>query len=406
MINKFVSVSVLKTLWIMIFSLIAAVSPFLAEAEEKKPVRVGLTAEYGLKNSFSAQAVEMGIRVAIDEINGAGGVLGGRPFELVTKDDRSVPARAMQNVQDFAEMEDMVAFFGARFSPVLVELTPLIHQIGMILLNPWSSADIITNHDFKPNYAFRLSLKDSLAMPAMMSHARKKGWNRMALLLPNTAWGRSNQQAAEFHAASVPEIKLLRSRWYNWGDTTLLPLYQDLLSTGAEVLLLVANDREGGILVNEMAQLPKEKQLPILSHWGVTGGRFFENTKENLMKLDFAVVQTFSFFQADPEIRQRFMETAKKLYPIRSFEEIDAPVGVGHAYDLTYLLARAIDKAGTTDRAQIRTALEHLGPYKGLVADLTRPFTPEDHDALGPDSVFMARYREDGVLLPVDMEKN
>ncbi len=373
-----------------------------AEADPgKKTVRIGLTAEYGLKNSFSAQAVEMGIRVAMAQINADGGVLGGRPLALEILDDRSVPARAIQNVKDFNKMEDMVAVFGARFSPVLVELIPLVHEIEMLLLNPWASADIITNHDRRPNYCFRLSLKDGLAMPAMLSHARKRGLTKVGLLLPNTAWGRSNASAAEAHVKSDPGTDLVRSRWYNWGDTTLLPLYQDLLSAGAQAVVLVANDREGSILINEMAALPPEQRLPILSHWGVTGGTFFEETRENLLQLDFAVVQTFSFFSADPKDRERFMETAGNLYGIADWAEIQAPVGVGHAYDLTHLLALAIDKAGSAGRPAVRDAMERLGPYDGLVADLQTPFTPEDHDALGPDSVFMARYRADGALVPI-----
>ncbi len=378
--------------------------PGISGAEEKKtpaPVRIGLTAEYGLQNSFSAQAVEMGIRVAIHEINESGGVLGGRPLVLETLDDRSVPARAIQNVKDFAAMQDMTAVFGARFSPVLVELIPLVHEISMILLNPWASADSITHHEHKPSFTFRLSLTDRLAMPAMIRYAQKQGQTRLGLLLPNTAWGRSNAQAAEAYAAENPGIRLVRSRWYNWGDTSLIALYKDLLSADSQAVLLVANDREGSILLNEMGSLPDSERVPILSHWGVTGGKFFENTKDMLRKLDFSVVQTFSFFNADPQMRDRFMAIAGKLYPVKKFEEIEAPVGVGHAYDLTRLLALAIEKAGSTDRAAIRTALENLGQFKGLVANLERPFSPENHDALGQESVFMARYREDGVLVPI-----
>ncbi len=388
----------------MALMLIALLTPQVSVAAEAnpKPVRLGLTAEYGLRNSFSAQAVEMGIRVALHEINESGGVLGGRPLVLETRDDRSVPARAIQNVKDFNAMEDMTAVFGARFSPVMVELIPVVHDIGMILLDPWASADIITNHDRKPNYCFRLSLKDSMAMPVMLGHAVKKGLNRAGLLLPNTAWGRSNIQAAEAYAASNPDVRIVRSRWYNWGDDSLLSLYLDLLDADAKALVLVANDREGGILVKEIAGLPEEKRLPILSHWGVTGGDFFNSVKDALKNLDFSVVQTFSFFKADPKIRDRFMATARHLYDdIDGFENIQAPVGVGHAYDLTHLMVRAIEKAGGTDRAAIRDALEHLGPYEGLAATLDRPFTPENHDALGPESVFMARFREDGALVPI-----
>jgi len=387
-----------------IFITIILTIPVLSSASEKKdllPVKIGLTAEFGLRDSFSAQAVEMGIRAAIYEINQQGGVLGGRPLALETKDDRSVPARAIQNIKDFNAMSDMVAVFGARFSPVLVELIPLVHEIGMILLDPWASADIITSHERKPSYSFRLSLKDSLAMPAVMGSALKRGMPNIGMILPNTAWGRSNFMAAESFAAANPGIKIVRFRWYNWGDASLVSLYKDVLSAGAQAVIMVANDLEGSILVNEIASLPGNEILPILSHWGVTGGNFFQKTQDSLKKIDFSLVQTFSFFKADPVIRERFMALAEKLYGIKDFKKIEAPVGVGHAYDLTHLLAKAIDQAGSTDRAKIRTALENLGPYAGLSANLSRPFTPENHDALGIDSVFMAEFDNDGVIVPM-----
>jgi len=382
---------------IPVFGTCAGVNSDLAA----QPVLIGLTAEYGLKNSTSAQGVEMGIRVAIDAINARGGVLGGRPLALEIRDDRSVPGRAIDNVYEFIATKDLVAVFGARFSPVMLELIPVVQKEGIVLLDPWASADGITAHQYKPSYTFRLSLKDSDAMPVILGHARKRGLHRVGFLLPNTGWGRSNEQAAQTYLASHPDLKMVRTRWYNWGDASYLEQYRDILAAGADVLVLVANDTEGSTLINEIASLPENEHLPILSHWGVTGGRFFENTRANLFKLDLSVVQSFSFFKAPPAIRERFMEEARNRYHLTSWETIDSPVGVGHAYDLTHILAMAINKAGSTDRQAIRAALESVGPYSGLTGSFDHPFTPVDHDALGPESVFLAKYREDGVIVPI-----
>ena len=62
-------------------------------ARAAAPVLIGLDAEFGHLTSTSDDAIRMGILTAIDEINAAGGVLGGRPLELVTRDNRSIPAR-------------------------------------------------------------------------------------------------------------------------------------------------------------------------------------------------------------------------------------------------------------------------------------------------------------------------
>ncbi len=124
--------------------------------------------------------------------------------------------------------------------------------------------------------------------------------------------------------------------------------------------------------------------------------------QDDLDKLDFSVVQTFSFFKADPEIVERVMGVSERLFGISRFEELKSPVGVGHAYDLTHLLARAIDLAGTTRRSAVRDALEQVTDYRGLVKYFAQPFTPAKHDALDAGDVFMARYRPiDGAIVPL-----
>ena len=96
-----------------VFLLIAAFLflPFSGQAGNGK-VYIGLNAEGSHPTSTSDDAIKQGLLVAIDEINRAGGVLGGRKLELVEKDNRSVPARAVQNNRELAAMPDLVAVLG------------------------------------------------------------------------------------------------------------------------------------------------------------------------------------------------------------------------------------------------------------------------------------------------------
>jgi branched-chain amino acid transport system substrate-binding protein len=370
-------------------------------AEEPLPVYVGLDAEFSLQNSTSAQAIERGILIAIDEINRAGGVLGGRPMGLISKYNRSVTARGIRNLKDFAELPDMEAVYVGRFSAVVLEYVGLAHDLRMILLDPWAAADAITHNGRGPNFAFRLSLKDSLAMPTMFRHALNKGVQRVGLLLPNTSWGRSNLAAATKYSQETPHPRSVATAWYQWGDQSMLEKYQALRAAGAEAIVFVANDTEAVVLCRELARLPADQRVPIISHWGVTGGNFASLIGDDLDKIDFSVVQTFSFFNAEQEMLERVLAVSKRLFDLSRIEEIESPVGVGHAYDLTHILARAIDIAGTTDRGAVRDALEQVKNYRGLVKSFDRPFTPSNHDALGPDDVFMATYRSDGAIVPL-----
>ncbi|MGI4717576.1 MAG: ABC transporter substrate-binding protein [Janthinobacterium lividum] len=364
------------------------------------PVRVGLDAEFGLDNSTSAQAVELGLRTAIGEINRAGGVLGGRPLELVTRDHRSIPARGIRNIEEFARMSDLVAVFGGRFSPVIIEELPTLKATKTLFMATWSSADMIIDNGMRPNYVYRLSLRDSLAMPKLLQTARKRGLNRVGLLLTNTSWGRSNLAAAEKFTAANKDVAIARTAWYNWRDQTLVAKYRNLKNAGAQAIVLVANDDEAAVLVREVAALPQSERIPILSHWGVSGGEFVRQAGPALQQVDFSVIQTFSFFRADKQQLARFMRSLAAVSPLRRIEDIQGPVGVAHAYDLMHILAKAIDLAGSTDRKAVRDALERVRAYRGLVKHYAPPFTPARHEALGPAELLIARYRADGVLVP------
>ena len=128
--------------------LLAAAGP---AAAEKKPVYVGLDAELSYAGSTSAQAIRMGMLIAVEEVNQAGGVLGGRQLKLIERDNKSLPARALENLKEMAAQPDLVAVFGGRFSPTFLESLPLIHELKLLLLDPWAAADGIVDNGYAPN---------------------------------------------------------------------------------------------------------------------------------------------------------------------------------------------------------------------------------------------------------------
>ena len=377
--------------------LIAAIGP---AAAEKKPVYVGLDAELGYAGSTSAQAIRMGMLIAMEEVNQAGGVLGGRPLQLIERDNKSLPARTLENLKEMAAQPDLVAVFGGRFSPTFLESLPLAHALKLPLLAPWSSADGIVDNGYAPNYVFRLSLRDSWAMPTMLSHATKKGTKQVGLLLVNTSWGRSNHKAAEAYIAAYPEIKIVGTQWYNWADTNYLDKVTALKRAGAQAIVLVGNN-DVSPLIREMAALPSAERLPIVSHWGVSGGNFAETAGSALQTIDFSVVQTYSFIDAKRPKAKQVLAAAQKMFGVQDARSLASPVGLAHAYDLTRILARAIDLAGSTERLAVRAALEQVRNYEGLIKRYPQPFTPARHEALSLEDVFMARYAPDGAIVRI-----
>lgn len=302
----------------------------------------------------------MGARAAIHEINEAGGLLGGRRLQLVLRDNRSIPARGVENLKQLAAMPDLVGVLGGRFSAVVIEQLPLIAEKKIPFFAVWSSAEeIITNHKTN-DYVFRVSLHDGLAMPFMLEHAASRGFDQVGLLLSNAAWGRSNLAMAEKHARTGKRPKIVLSDWFNWAEPSLIAKYQRLREAGAKAVILVSND-EATLLVKEIAALPASERIPLIAHWGLPGSTFVSQAGSALADVDLSVLQTFSFARTNPDVRNRFLKSASAALttPIR-IEDIASPVGAAHAYDAVHLLALAIKRANSADRIKIRAALEQL----------------------------------------------
>lgn len=366
-------------------------------------VLIGLDAEFLDHTSTADDAIALGARLAIEDVNARGGVLNGRPLQLVTTDNRSVPARGVANVEHLAAMPDLVAYLCGKFSPVTLAQLPSIHSAQLPLLNPWAAADAIVANKHSPNYAFRLGLRDSITMERLLAEIQVRKLNTLGLIAPSTAWGRSCQHYVERYIATEAPTQLALSgvEWHHWGsDKTIEENYRILAAGGAQAIVFVGNEVEGAALVKAVAAQPVSERLPIYSHWGVSGGRFVEMCGAALHEVELELAQSFSFARAAGADAPRVAMAAMEHFSVADPLAVPSMTGVGPAYDLVRLLAMAIDIAGTTHRPDIQRALEHLPPYDGLVRRFAPAFSPNNHEALGREDVLMCRFDAFGRLQP------
>ncbi len=377
--------------------LAAPASP-AASDPQARPIVVALDAEFGHPSSTSDDSIRMGMLTAIDEINSAGGLLGGRKLKLVQSDNRAVPARGKANFRKHAENPELVAVFTSKFSPVALEQAKIAEELKLLLLDPWAAADPIISPDPAGTHTFRLSLRDSWAIPAMMNHLKSRGIDKVGVLLPTSGWGRSNENSVKRHSEAGLKPQVVQIEWYNWGTKSMLAPYFKLLRAGAQAVLLVANEVEGSILVREIAGLQTENQLPVVSHWGVSGGNFVQMLGADLGRVDFSVVQTFTFVGRDDVKARSVLARAGKLFGIKSSSDLPSHVGFAHAYDLTHILARAIALARSAERPAIRDALEQVRSYEGLTGNYPEPFNSKRHEAMSPSQVFIGQFLPSGEI--------
>lgn len=376
-----------------------------AAVEKSPPLIIGLDADMSAVAKAGGIAIKRGAELAIDEINRQGGVMG-RPLVLEVRDHKGNPARGVANIKYFAKKKDVLAVLGGVHTPVALKELPQIHANNLIYLSPWAAGTPIVDNQFKPNYVFRLSVRDEHAGHVMVNHAQKRGIKNIGLLLERTGWGRSNEKSMT-KAAEKLNSQVVGVEWFNWRETDMSAQIENLINAGAQAILLVSNVPEGVVIVNNMLERPKSKQVPILSHWGIASGSFAENVGlEKVSNADLSVLQTYSFLSpTKPEIANKVLSAYQNRYDSNaSAESIPAVVGVVHAYDLVHILAKATEQAQSISRPEIRNAMENIKHYNGLFKDFNYPFTADKHDALTHSDYIMSSFNNKGHLIPATVE--
>jgi branched-chain amino acid transport system substrate-binding protein len=339
----------------------------------------------------------------MQEINGQGGLLGGRKLELISKDHHGNPVRSTDNLQELAANPNLVAVLAGLHSPPIINNLTFLHEHKIILLAPWSAATGVVDHAFTPNYIFRVSIRDQFTGPFLVDKALQQGYAKLGLILERTGWGRGNEKSVTAALAKVNKVPAA-VEWFNQGETDMIKQILDMEAAGVDAVIMVANAPEGSAIVKEMARRPEGERLPIFSHWGITGGEFPALAGDSIKKVKLQVLQTYSFINATGKVADQVIQQYKSMFKAGDVREIFAPVGTAHAYDLVHILALAIQKAGTTERSQVRDALEQIDSYAGLIREYRPPFTPKWHEGLDTSDYRLATFDANGVLLPIEKQ--
>ena len=369
----------------------------LPSSAQQPPVKLGLAAAVSGGSAASGEAIRRGLVIAIDEVNARGGILGGRKLELVVRDDEGNPQKGVTIARELVEREKVAAVFGGLHTTVALAQVPVWHELKTPYVGAWAAGTNITRNGQSPNFVFRVSANDDEVDKYLVRYATEKlRTAKPGLLLENTAWGQSNETGLTkwFGDRSIKAVGVEK---FNWNDPDMSPQLLRLKNAGADHVVLVANAPEGAQVVKSRAKIGWT--VPIVSHWGISGGRFAELTGE--LSDGVVFVQTYSFFGKQNARGDGVLKALRDKFNVKSAEEVTAPVGTANAYDALHLVALAIEQAKSAEGARVRDALEDLKTeYTGLIKTYRRPFTADQHDALTEKDYIMVVWRG-GKIVPV-----
>ena len=379
--------------------ILAAAASLPVAAQE--PVKIGLVTALSGQSARAGEALTRGLQVAIDEINAKGGLLKGRKLELLRRDDESIPAKGVIAARELYFKEKVAVLFGGLDSPVALAIVPIANENKLPFMDPWAAGTPITKNGAKDNYVFRVSAVDEIVDKAMLQYAQKTfNAKNCGMILVNNPWGESNEKGLRA-ALAEKGVKSAGMEKFEANDIDVVPQLSRLKAAGADCLFLVGNVGPSSQVVkslDRMGWMP-----PIVSHWGPAGGRFTELAGPSAKHVHF--VQTYSFFGRQSAVGEKVLKALMAKYPdIKGPGDVTPAVGVANAYDAMMLTAMAIDKAGSTEGRAIRDGYYKIDHYDGLIKAYTKPFSPEQHDALNEHDYVWAQFI-DNQIVPVGMKQ-
>jgi branched-chain amino acid transport system substrate-binding protein len=390
------------TRFILLYLLLASYGA-LADADKK--LVIYHDADYSL-NQLSARAMKMGLLTALDEVDNE---IQGYSLVLKEKNHRGNIKRSLLSMKAFLKDEKALFILGGLHSPPYIKNRTFINENKIPLLVPWAAGGPITRYPSSDNWVFRLSVDDSKAGIRISEFALDNlSCKNPHLLLEDTPWGKSNKKTMSSYLKEKVPFGISLFDW-NIKENSARIMIRNIISTGYDCIFLVGNFNETNQFVKAMAFMDKEIRIPIISHWGATGGDVDKIFTEQIKQaVSFHFIQScYSLSSPKQSTFQRaVMARAKKLFPdeFTKPETVKAPAGFIHAYDLGRLTISAIEQIKLTDdmkqnRYLFKQALESLKqPVQGLIKEYNKPFSKwseqkqDAHEALMLENFCMASF--------------
>lgn len=294
-----------------------------------------------------------GVRLAVDEINAAGGVLGGK-LEIVVGDDQTAPQPGVEAAQKLVSVDKVAGIVGALSSGVTIPITRSVTAVaGVPQISNASTSPVITDLDDK-DFLFRTVPSDALQGVVLADVARKAGYKALGVIYVNNDYG-DGLQKAFMGAFTRLGGKVTASLPYEPKN----PSYRGELSRIAdgkpEALLVIAYPEDGIPILRQSLEEGFFSKFVFTD--GMKAPEVIKTIGEKFLE---GSIGTAPEAASDTPSAKRFKDAYN-----RKFGEVPPKPFIDSAYDAAYILALAIEKAGSADPMKVRDAIREVGRGPG-----------------------------------------
>lgn len=332
---------------------LGALSAFAAD-----PIKVGSVLSVTGPAAFLGDPELKTLQLYVDDLNKKGGVLG-RPLQLVHYDDGSDANKANGFAKRLLEDDKIDIMVGGTTTGSTMSMVPLVEKAGVPFI---SLAGAVVIVEPVKKFVFKTPHTDRMAAEKVFEDMKKRGLTKVALLSETSGFGASGKKETEGVAGKYG-ITLVANETYGPKDTDMSPQLTKIKTTpGVQAVFVFGLGQGPAIVTKNYKQLGIT--LPLYQSHGVASDEFLK-----LAGPAAEGVRLPSPAQLIPEklpandAQKPVVSAYEKAY--KAAYKTDVSTFGGYAYDGLMLAVDAIKRAGSTDKAKVRDALEATKGFVG-----------------------------------------
>lgn len=325
--------------------------------EESSTIKVGGMGPLTGSAAMYGTTIEKGAKLAFEEINNNGGVLG-KKLEYISLDEKADPIEAVNAYNKLVD-EGVVAILGSVTSKPTLAVAELAAKDGMPMITPTGTQINIT--DAGPN-VFRVCFTDPYQGSTLAKFAKDKLNAKTAAVMVNTSSDYSDGLANAFIEQAKKEgIEIVAKEGYSDGDKDFKAQLTKINGENPDILMVPEYYELSALIATQAREIGMKSTFVGPDGWdGIIGA---------LDPSAYSVVDNSYFTNHySAEDSSEKVQSFLKKYREKYNEEPTAFSAL--AYDNVYILKNAIEKAGTTDKEDLVKAIK-ASDTDGITGHLT-----------------------------------
>lgn len=344
--------------------------------------------------SFLGEPEEETLRMLVEDINEAGGVLGEK-VRIIIYDDAGDANKARTFGTRLIEDDEVVAIIGGSTTGATMAIMPIAEEEEVPFISLAGAIEII---EPVRKFTFKTPHTDRMACEKIFEDMQKQSITKIGLISGSDSFGASMRKQC-LEIVDNYGIEIVGDETFGPNDADMTPQLTNLRGKdGVEAILNLGLGSGPAIVTRNYRQLGID--LPLYQSHGVASNAFIELAGPELAEgirlpgSPLLVAEQLAEDDVQREVVQKYKERYESATgkPVSTFG--------GYAHDALYLIVDAIERAGSTDPVAIRDALEETQGFVGATGVFN--FSPDDHLGLDLTAFRMLEVRDGGWVIVED----